>query len=78
MSHAALRTATQTYFTGRREPVPLSGGLPTSRKPTVVTKRNKHKRVEPKAIPVEVNEVPFMAIAEKDVTETVDAPVGVE
>ena len=49
-----------------------------SRKPTVVTKRNKHKRVEPKAIPVEVNEVPFMAIAEKDVTETVAAPVGVE
>lgn len=49
-----------------------------SRKPTVVTKRNKHKRTESKVIPVEVREVPFMAIAEKDVAETVNTPVDVE
>lgn len=49
-----------------------------SRKPAVVTKRNKHKRAESKVIPVEVSEVPFMAIAEKDVAETVNTPVDVE
>lgn len=46
-----------------------------SRNPPVATKRNKHKRVEPKVIPVEVSEGPSMAIAEEGATETVDAPM---